>query len=176
VDWAVFQQTLAIPNNVPVGMSGYALAGAQATSGYLYTYQAYELPQPDGIPPAPLSSIGVMLGTTQVQNIGNFVAAGISGDPVIGQGFHLAFPPMTAQWTFDGVVAGNETVGLAFWSPNPPVDSAANTIDDGTTGIALPVPAPNPQNVPEPTTLALALMGLLGFAFHLTRRRHRRRA
>ena len=39
-----------------------------------------------------------------------------------------------------------------------------------------PVPAPNPQNVPEPTTLALALMGLLGFAFHLTRGRHRRRA
>ena len=178
VDWAVFQQTAGLPNNVPLGMSGgYTLTGSQATSGYLYTYQAYEQPQPDGIPSVGLSSIAITLDTTLVQNIGNFLATGISGDSPIDQRFHLSLSPFTAQWKFNDVLAGNSTVGLAFWSPNPPVNSIANTVDGGTTGMALPVPSPSPQGIPEPSTLVLAVLGLIGFAVPMKcMRRWRRRS
>ena len=122
---------------------------------YLYTYQATITGT------APLSSLAVelILGSW-VDNIGQFTATGISGDPSI---FSFLVTNASANWAFDGVGgtsnAVTTTLGLAFSSPDVPTSSSGTTIDDGTFGPLALLPAPV-LHVPEPASLALATTGV----------------
>ncbi len=151
VDWAVYA-----PGSAPVGgFDGYS----PPSNEYTYVYQAYETG------PAPLSSLAVDLDTNIVDSQSDFSTALVNGDASNFQAFFLSSLPYVAYWSFDGVVQGNSTDGLVFASPYAPVFTEANTIDDGSVALVLPVPSPAAGNIPEPSTFVLALLGFVGFAW-----------
>jgi len=167
VDWAVFA-----PDVLPAGFVGDPVPPYVPTAGeFLYTYQLTITGE------APLSSFTVSLENDLFEdNIGQFTATGVIGDPSI---FFFLLPGDSANWSFGGV-GGSEnpvltTMGLAFSSPHGPMMSTGMTIDDGTYGPVAFVPAPVPK-VPEPGAMTLAMCGLcsagLAWANRL-RQRHR---
>jgi hypothetical protein len=157
IDWAVYA-----PGHAPAGFTpdvGNGYTGA--TSGeYLYTYQAYETGS------ANLSFVSVAM-TGPADNIGDFTATGISGQAPV---FDQLVPNDSASWYFNGVGPGASSFGLSFSSPNGPTWSAATTIDDGSIASGMPVPASGTGNIPEPSTLVLAICGFVGLAFQVLRR------
>ncbi len=159
IDYAVWA-----PGTFPGSFAGFS------ASDYVYAYQLHET----GL--APLSSVSIVLtGPADTLNIGDF--SGNNGfGPVAGNPSIAAFiiPFDSANWSFDGVAQGNSTDGLAFSSPNGPIWSTGSTIDDGSVGILIPVPSPNPIRVPEPATVTLASFGLAVLIFQWLRRRGRR--
>ena len=79
------------------------------------------------------------------------------------------------QWSFfNGIQAGHQSIGLAFSSPNPPLMSDGVVIDDGTVGFVVPLPSPGGPDVPEPSTLMLASVGLVAFGVRWLRGRRNR--
>ena len=153
IDWAVYA-----PGVFPAGYAGVA-GFAPSPGEFLYVYQAYETG------PAALTSVSVVLDNA-ADNIGNITATGIAGQASISA---LLLPFDSATWSFSGVAQGTSSDGLAFFSPNAPTYTEATTIDGGAVGLALQVASPS--NVPEPSTLALALCGLLGLAIRWLRRK-----
>lgn len=164
IDWAVYA-----PNTVPAGFAG--VGGYSVTPNeFLYAYQAYETG------PALLSSISVVIDQNPADNIGDFTATGVTGDASF---FAFLDPPTdprdSANWVFDGVAQGGSTDGLAYFSPNTPQFTEATTIDGGGVALVLPVPSPSSGNIPEPSSLVLALCGLVGgFGCEMFRRRARK--
>ncbi len=155
IDWAVYAPGVFPAGFTPVG--GYVPSPGE----YLYAYQGIETG------PASLTSVSVVLDNF-AHNIGNFTATGISGQ-ASASSLLLAFD--SATWSFAGVLTGASTDGLAFFSPNVPEMTEATTIDHGTTGLALPVPSPSSSNIPEPSSLVLAVCGLVGLSYGWLRRR-----
>ena len=104
-----------------------------------------------------------------VGNISSFVSPGqVDGDLPAGIDF-VSGQGGWVDWAFDGINGPNEggnhtAAGLVFTSPKAPMSTSTGTITDGgTTGRLDLLPAPGTGNgniVPEPTTLALALVGL----------------
>jgi len=157
IDWAVYA-----PGVFPAGFAG--VAGYVPTPGeYMYAYQGYETGA------ASLTSVSVVLDNA-ADNIGNFTATGITGQ-ASASSLLLAFD--SATWSFSGVLTGASTDGLVFFSPNAPMMTEATTIDHGTVGLALPVPSPSSSNIPEPSSLALAVCGVIGLAGAWFRRRRK---
>ena len=163
VDYAVYSAL-----NYPVGFLGYVPTPGQ----YVYTYQV--LQAEDGY--APLSQL-ILTIENAANNPGTFTGDG---------GFGTVAPTDLAdipddiqlvaldsiQWSFySGVQAGHNTIGLAFSSPNPPMMSDAVAIDDGTAGFVVPLPSPGGPDVPEPSTLLLASVGLVVVGLRWLRRR-----
>ena len=165
IDYAVYtadQFNANFPN------SGYT-----PTSTYVYTYQAFETG------PAPLSSVSVnLIFPYPAQDIGTFQGTDTSPlsnlGTVAGQvpspGTEFLVPGDSANWPFGGVLVfqGGSTAGLAFSSPNAPQWSTGSTIDDGSVGLAYPIPTPGPST-PEPGSLALALSALVAFSMYRLR-------
>jgi hypothetical protein len=62
-----------------------------------------------------------------------------------------------------------------FTSPFAPITSQGSTIDDGTVGLARPLPSPGSTtgipNSPEPGTMTLALCAVGAFALYRWRNR-----
>jgi hypothetical protein len=151
IDWAVYA-----PGVFPAGYAGYVPSPPE----YLYAYQGFETG------PAALTSVSVVLDNF-ADHIGDFTATGISGQASISS---LLLPFDSSNWSFNGVPQSGSTEGLVFFSPNTPEMTEATTIDHGTVGLALPVPSPSSTNIPEPSTLVLAMCGLVGFAILRLRR------
>jgi len=157
------------------GVIDYAVwaPGTWATTGfsgftatdYVYTYQAYVTG------PADLSQVSVTLTGPVDNNIGDFTGDNGFG-PVVGDMSIAAYidPFDSANWLLDFIGTGASTDGLAFSSPNGPIWAQARVVDDGTVAFAIPVPSPNPDNVPEPGTLILASCGFAVLAVQWLRR------
>ncbi len=119
-----------------------------------------------------------MIPTYPAQDIGTFQGTDLSphsdGGLVAGQvsspGTDFLVLGDSANWPFGGVLVlqGGSTAGLAFSSPNAPQWSTGSTIDDGSVGLAYPIPTPGPSMIatrsPEPGSLALALSALVAFS------------
>ncbi len=157
IDWVVFA-----PGDFTPGYLGYT----PTLGEFVYAYQVLQ----DAGASAPLSGLSVVLEAA-ADNIGTFTGNGVAGvgtsaDYFIGG----AFP--SANWDiFAGVGPGTTSVGLVFSSPYGPKLLSGSVIDDGSVGDVIPLPSPDPQYIPEPGTMTLAMCGLVAFGLQLLRRR-----
>jgi hypothetical protein len=143
---------------------------------FVYTYQVFE------VGPAPLSNLSVSLETI-ADNIGWFTGnnAGnglVDGDvPAASYFFPDAFTPTSANWDFSPGVSPNilnpdgSTMGLAFSSPYGPKHLDGSVVNGGGFALVIPLPSPDPEFIPEPSSLVLASFGLILFGVHWLRRR-----
>ncbi len=81
-----------------------------------------------------------------------------------------------AVWQFlaneNGVLNTNESSwGLAFSSPNVPMNGLALTLDGGTSALSFGVPTPSATPIPEPTSLILLALGGVTMCCWMRRRR-----
>jgi hypothetical protein len=162
IDWVVYGPGV-------YATLGYDPGYVAAPGAYVYAYQVIQ----DGDAGAPLSSLSVVLEAV-ANNIGTFTGNGVVGVPTTGQ-FFIGLPFPSATWDFaaDTVQGGETSVGLAFSSPFGPKLLSGSVIDDGSVGDVIPLPSPDPQYIPEPGTMTLALCGLVVFGFQLLRRRRK---
>ena len=143
VDWVV---------NAPVLMNGQMQ--------FEYLYQVKSLASL----PVTLMTVHLLPGNDvdEVLGCGSFLTQ--AGDIAPTDAFLSGSPPSTANWNFDGLVAGDNSYALSYWSTNEPCDSSG-LIQDGGQYAAGPLPCPTP----EPTSLSLLAIGLVA----LVRRRRR---
>lgn len=161
IDWVVFG-----PGDFTPGYIGYVPTPGE----FVYAYQVIQ----DGDASAPLSALSVVLEAA-ADNIGTFTGNGVVGVATTSD-FFLGGPFPSANWDFAGgtVGAGMTSVGLAFSSPFGPKLLSGSVIDDGSVGDVVPLPSPDPEYIPEPGTMTLAMCGLVVFGLQLLRR-HRRK-
>lgn len=162
VDWAVYA-----PGAFPAGYLGYIPTPGE----FVYAYQVQE----DGT--APLSNLSVTLETI-ADNISFFNGNGGNG-VVTGQNpsqesfFPDNITPTSANWDFtEGTLNnGNWSSGLAFSSPYGPKNLDGSVVNGGGFAYVIPLPSPDPEFVPEPSSFVLASFGLILFGVHWLRRR-----
>jgi hypothetical protein len=160
VDWVVFA-----PGDFTPGYLGYT-----ATPGeFVYAYQAIQ----DGNATAPLSGLSVVLEAA-ADNIGTFSGNGVAGTAA-SAAYFIGGPFPSANWEFnDPPSVVTTSVGVVFSSPFGPKLLSGSVIDDGSVGDVIPLPSPDPQYIPEPGTMTLAMCGLVVFGLQLLRRRGRK--
>lgn len=147
VDYAVF-----LPDDWP-GYAGYTPTPGEV----VYTYQVYVTGT------APLSSLDVGIDNQPADNIGSFTDGDGTDAPIAaflnpgGPG-----PQTDAEWDFAGILQGNASIGLAYSSPNLPQDFFGSVLDTGQSAFVIPLPSPGPEAIPEPSTLVLAGLGIVG--------------
>ena len=157
IDWVVFA-----PGDFTPGYLGYTPTPGE----FVYAYQAIQDPAAF----APLTGLSVVLEAA-ANNIGTFTGNGVFG-VATGSEFFLGLPFPSANWDLPaGVGAGGTSVGLVFSSPFGPKLLSGSVIDDGSVGDVVPLPSPDPEYIPEPGTMTLAMCGLVVFGLQLLRRR-----
>ncbi len=60
-----------------------------------------------------------------------------------------------AEWNFAGLDAGENSIGLAFSSPKTPDSLFGIVVNGGSFAVAIPLPVPSSNDIPEPASLAL---------------------
>jgi hypothetical protein len=159
IDWVVFG-----PGNFTPGYLGYVPTPGE----FVYAYQVIQ----NAGASAPLTALSVVLEAA-ANNIGTFTGNGVLGVPTSGEYF-IGLPFPSANWDIaSGVGDGGTSVGLAFSSPFGPKLLSGSVIDDGSVGDVIPLPSPDPEYIPEPGTMTLAVCGLVVFGVQLLRRRRR---
>lgn len=152
VDYAVF-----LPGDYP----GYA--GYTPTPGELvYAYQITVT----GTAPVSVLTVGIDPGNP-VDNIGSFIDGYGTEAPIAA--LFTNFPIDGAEWDFAGIPQGSASIGLAYSSPNIPMDYVGTTIDHGEFAFVVPLPSPSPVAIPEPSSVVLA--ALAGIGLVMVRRR-----
>jgi len=155
VDFAVFNP------------GAFTYAGYTPTPGEaVYAYQVFV----EGTDT--LSEFSLHLNGT-AHNIGNSSAFGdiapsnamLIPDPGVAGG--------DAQWTFDspGVDPTESSYLLVFSSPRLPENFLGLTVNGGHQALVDPLPTPGPNSIPEPSTLALVVCGLIAVVCIWRRRR-----
>ena len=129
--------------------------------GELQFEYAYQLTIPAEATKAVLKFSVGMLDSNEAQDIGSYQID--VGDIAPSDAFFGGPPPDldTANWTFggDGLLAGDVTYALNYWSVNEPQWGLASLHDSGTiAGGILPSPS---DEIPEPATLCLLAAGLI---------------
>jgi hypothetical protein len=149
VDWAVFA-----PGDFPFDLGG----GWTPTAGQVsYVYQILVDGSHD------VSSYTVPL-VNPADNIGAFVdaLAPITGN--LPDGMTLTQPPAgSAYWNWEGgnaIGQGGSSSGLAFSSPYKPEETFSVVVNGGSFAVAVPVPTPSDEVIPEPGTLTSLAVGL----------------
>ncbi len=136
IDWAVF------------GPSDFPFAGYTPTVAELaYTFQVFSTGT------KALHSLTLNDPNAGADNIGSF--ADLAGATPISVALGTQ-----AEWNFAGLNAGDNSIGLAFSSIKTPDSLFGVVLNGGTFAVAIPLPVPGANDIPEPASLAL--MGLGG--------------
>ena len=160
IDWVVFA-----PGDFTPGYLGYTPTAGE----FVYAYQVLQ----DIDASAPLTGLSVVLEAA-ADNIGTFTGNGVAG-VASSADYFIGGPFPSANWDiFAGVGPGATSVGLVFSSPFGPKLLSGSVIDDGSVGDVIPLPSPDPEYIPEPGTMTLAMCGLVVFGLQLLRRHGRK--
>ena len=136
VEWSVF------------GPGDFPFAGYSPTAGELtYAFQVFSTGTKS------LHSLTLNDPNGAADNIGSF--ADLAGFAPISVALGTQ-----AEWNFAGLNAGDNSIGLAFSSIRTPDSLFGVVLNGGTFAVAIPLPVPGANNIPEPASLAL--MGLSG--------------
>ena len=155
VEWIVYA-----PGGFPPVFSGYT----PTTDELVYAYQIFVT----GSPANPVTSLDVVITSgNPADNIGSFSGGGVGGDAPILATLSAA----VADWDFSGIASGNSSMGLAFSSPNTPMNLLGSAIDGGQGAIIIPLPSPSANEIPEPSTLVMLVFGAGSLAMIWARRR-----
>jgi hypothetical protein len=131
IDWTVF------------GPGGFPFAGYTPTAGELtYAFQVFSTGS-DAIHSMTLND-----PNSAADNIGSF--ADLAGQAPISAALGTQ-----AEWNFSGLSSGDISIGLAFSSIKIPDTLFGVVVNGGTFAVALPLPVPGPNDIPEPASLAL---------------------
>lgn len=135
VDWAVFA-----PGDFPY-------AGYTPDAGELvYAFQVFST----GTDAAHSLTLNDPNG--EMNDVGSF--ADLAGEAPISTALGTQ-----AEWNFDGLATGENSIGLAFSSTKVPTDLFGIVTNGGSFAITIPLPVPSQNDIPEPASLALLGIG-----------------
>ncbi len=131
VEWSVF------------GPGDFPYAGYSPTAGELtYAFQVFSTGS------AAIHSLTLNDPNGAAGNIGSF--ADLAGEAPTSS-------TLTTQaiWNFAGLDAGENSIGLAFSSIKTPDSLFGVVVNGGSFAVAIPLPVPGSNDIPEPASLAL---------------------
>ncbi len=131
IDWTVF------------GPGDFPFAGYVPTAGELtYAFQIFSTGA-DAI-----HSLTLNDPNGAADNIGSFADLAGEAPSSVALGTQ-------AEWNFVGLDLGENSIGLAFSSIKIPADLFGVVVNGGTFAVAIPLPVPGANDIPEPASLAL---------------------
>lgn len=131
IDWTVF------------GPGDFPYAGYSPTAGELtYAFQIYSTGT------AAIHSLTLNDPNGAADNIGSF--ADLAGEAPTSVALGTQ-----AEWNFAGLDAGENSIGLAFSSIKTPDSLFGVVVNGGSFAVAVPLPVPGSNDIPEPASLAL---------------------
>jgi hypothetical protein len=142
IDWIVYG-----PGDFPYSDSGYIPPALQ----YTYVYQIINT-----------GTVAISDFTFNVDQVVDNVDSFISASRVLGDlAAGTDYSPIMVEWIFDGINGGNTSAGLVFTSLKAPKTTETGRVTDGgsSSGVEL-LPAPGPNDIPEPGTFVLLVAGL----------------
>lgn len=148
VDWIVYGSA---PGDFPYTDSGYTPLSNQ------YTY-VYQITNSGNVT---ISEFSITIEEA-FGNVGSFVSDGrVEGKEPIDNDWAIQTPDEQGfvTWYFtgegNGIGPGGVSSGLVFNSPKAPTTTSTGRITNGGHSASVDIPAPGPNDIPEPGTLAL---------------------